>query len=52
MDELVCAAAWLYRATGESHYLDKARDTYWNANIHWSAWAYDWDNKQAAAQVN
>lgn len=52
MDELVLAPLWIHRATGEVWYRDRAVSLYWGASIHWPAWALDWDNQQAAAQVN
>jgi len=51
-DELVWAAAWLYRATGENHYLVKAEALY---NQHFAGasqrWTHSWDGKINGATV-
>ncbi len=49
-DELVWAAAWLYRATGEKEYLDKAEEYYDNLtenpnDIKPYNWTHTWDDK-------
>lgn len=45
-DELVWAAAWLYRATGETAYLQKAESMY---NLYFAndslKWTHSWDGK-------
>jgi len=46
-DELALGAAWLYRATGEQQYLDKAREFYSSG----TPWALSWDDKNAAVQM-
>jgi len=50
-DELVWAAAWLYRATNDNNYLNTAESLYnefglqyWNGNL-------GWDNKATGVQV-
>lgn len=58
-DELVWGALWLYQATGETAYLDKARSLYsslpksgQNATDPTKyAWTYDWDDKTVASVV-
>jgi hypothetical protein len=47
-DELAWGAAWLYRATGESLYLARAREFASTTEV---AWAYDWDSKIVGAQL-
>jgi hypothetical protein len=51
-DELVWGAAWLYRATGEAAYLQKAESLYaqyyTNATLHWT---HNWDDKTYGATV-
>lgn len=51
-DELVWAAAWLYRATGETAYLLKAESLY---NQHFASdslqWTHSWDGKIYGAIV-
>ena len=46
-DELCWAATWLYRATGEQQYLDKAVQYYSSG----TPWAFSWDDKNAGAQL-
>ena len=48
-DELAWGAAWLYRATGEQEYLDRANEfgTTTNAPL-----TYDWDEKTVGYQVD
>ena len=43
-DELTWAAAWLYRATNESSYLDKAESHYLDCSPD-PNWAQSWDGK-------
>jgi chitodextrinase len=57
-DELVWGALWLYRATGEQAFLDKAKLEYPNLNKQGQGgtvpayqWTYDWDDKTIADQV-
>merc|ERR1719220_455748 len=45
-DELVWAAAWLYKATGESQYLDKAKSMYSEFSLGGSTGAFSWDDKK------
>jgi hypothetical protein len=48
VDELAWGAAWLYRATNESKYLDDARNYYMQNQIslnHGCGWSYSWDEK-------
>jgi hypothetical protein len=51
-DELVWGAAWLYRATGEVAYLQKAESLYaqyyTNASLRWT---HNWDDKTYGASV-
>ena len=49
-DELTWAAAWLYRATNESTYLDKAESHYLDAGPD-PNWAQSWDGKINGAAV-
>ncbi|XP_041455178.1 endoglucanase E-4-like isoform X1 [Lytechinus variegatus] len=46
-DELAFAAAWIYRATGYSFYLNKAREFYSSG----TPWALSWDDKNAGVQM-
>ena len=50
-DELVWAAAWLYRATGEQTYLDKAIEWYGPAGGAWDGASLGWDQKTLGTQV-
>ena len=50
-DELIWAAAWLYRATGESSYLEKAESMYASRGQTWTSWSFDWADKMAGAQL-
>ncbi len=43
-DELVWGALWLYRATGDTGYLDKAQSYYANLNKSYT-WTQSWDDK-------
>ncbi len=51
-DELVWAAAWLYRATGEASYLNKAESLY-AQNLAGASlrWTHAWDDKTYGATV-
>lgn len=58
-DELVWGSIWLYRATGEQSYLDKAEAYYAGlprqgqdptTPVKYS-WTYDWDDKTAASVI-
>lgn len=50
-DELVLAAAWLYRATGDKKYLNDAVKLYDQFGLNWVSHTFDWNNKFPAAQV-
>ena len=50
-DELIWAAAWLYKATGDSSYLTKAEDMYASRQQTWTSWSFDWADKMAGAQL-
>ncbi|HZM80128.1 MAG TPA: glycoside hydrolase family 9 protein [Candidatus Limnocylindrales bacterium] len=56
-DELVWGAIWLYRATNQMSYLDKARTYYDNlsrepqSTIHSYKWTHDWDDKTYGSYV-
>merc|ERR1711962_1116035 len=50
-DELIWAAAWLYRATNDTNYLTKAEDMYASRSQTWTPWSFDWDNKMAGVQL-
>lgn len=47
-DELAWGAAWLYKATGESHYLEKAQQNYQNLGVDWTQ---NWDDKSYGTGV-
>ena len=49
MDELGWSAIWLYKATGEGSYLDKAISFF--DGLNYAAWAFDWDDKNTGYQV-
>jgi hypothetical protein len=50
-DELVWAAAWLYRATNENTYLNTAESLYTEFGLqNWNG-AFNWDNKVSGVQV-
>ena len=49
-DELSWAAVWLYRATGDSAYLNKAKEYYPKANQDFN-WALCWDDVHIGAAV-
>ena len=46
MDELSWSAAWLYKATGDTTYLDKAEQYYQGLNPQWT---HNWDDKSYGA---
>ncbi|KAA0200411.1 Glycosyl Hydrolase 9 [Hyalella azteca] len=52
-DELCMAALFLYQATGDSYYADKAKAFWDEFGVQWSAAGvgYGWDNKFGGAQV-
>jgi hypothetical protein len=50
-DELVWAAAWLYRATNDNTYLNTAESLYTQFSIG-SANGLDWDDKGSGVQVS
>ena len=50
VDELGWASIWLYKATGEYEYLDKAITFF--PSISYPAWAFDWDDKDTGYQVS
>ena len=50
-DELTFAAAWLYRASGEQQYLDKARQWYDEFYIQWEGSKLNWDDKRLGVQA-
>ncbi len=50
-DELVWAAAWMYRATGEQTYLDKAVQWYSATGQNWDGSMLGWDSKMLGNQV-
>ena len=47
-DELAWGAAWLYKATGEQQYLDKAQQNYGSLGIDWT---HNWDDKSYGTGV-
>ena len=47
-DELCWGALWLYRATGEQSYLNRAMEF----RPHGTPWAYSWDAKEAGSLVS
>lgn len=46
-DEMATAAAWLYKATGNTRYLQNARYFYMNG----TAWGFNWNDDDVAAAV-
>jgi endoglucanase len=58
-DELVWGSLWLYRATGDSSYLDRAKAYYAGLPKNGQSstdpvkysWTYDWDDKTAASVI-
>ncbi|KAJ9588697.1 hypothetical protein L9F63_018011, partial [Diploptera punctata] len=49
-DELVWAAAWLYKATQDDSYLTKAEDMYDEFDLKSNDGSFDWDSKATGAQ--
>lgn len=47
-DELAWAATWLYEATGEADYLQKAQSYYTPSGVYWS---FGWDDKSMGTAV-
>jgi endoglucanase len=47
-DELVWGATWLYKATGDNSYLDKAESYYQGVN---RTWTQSWDDKAYGAAI-
>ncbi|MCH2136592.1 MAG: glycoside hydrolase family 9 protein [Phycisphaerales bacterium] len=51
-DELCWSALWLYRATGEAAYLDRARSIYDTHFLHGNkTWTHNWDDKSYGCMV-
>jgi len=50
-DELIWAAAWLYKATGDATYLAKAETLYATRQQQWTSWSFDWGDKLPGAQL-
>ena len=50
-DELVWGAIWLYKATGDQAYLDKAVSYYDQFGFQYSTKFFSWDDKIAGAQI-
>merc|ERR1719414_865222 len=50
-DELIWAAAWLYKATLDSDYLTVAEDLYAQRSQTWTSWSFDWNDKLPGAQL-
>lgn len=50
-DELIWAAAWLHKATGEASYLAKAESMYAAREQTWVSWSFDWADKLPGAQL-
>ena len=51
-DELAWAAAWLAKATGESGYLDTARELFDEGGLcTWVPTGFDWDSKTVGVYV-
>ena len=51
-DELVWAAAWLNKATGNSDYLDTAEQLYTEFQMEYFGGNYGWDQKVSGAEVS
>jgi len=51
MDELAWGAAWMYKATGEEEYLNKAKDFFDSNDMCNSNLWFGWDNKKAGVEV-
>ena len=50
-DELVWGAAWLYKATRDDLYLQKADQYFSLHSIGYPAWSFSWDEKTAGVQM-
>ena len=50
-DELVWGAAWLYKATGDEAYLNKAKQYYQNFNLGGQTGVFSWDDKNVGVHV-
>jgi hypothetical protein len=51
-DELLWAAAWLHRATGDQYYLKYAMDNSgYMGGTGWGVKEFSWDNKYAGVQI-
>mmetsp|Transcript_12662 Transcript_12662/g.31956 ORF Transcript_12662/g.31956 Transcript_12662/m.31956 type:complete len:962 (+) Transcript_12662:38-2923(+) len=50
-DELAWGAAWLYKATGEAHYLATAEQRYAELNRGYFGWTLAWDDKSYGAAL-
>ena len=51
-DELLWAATWLFRATGEEHYLKYVADNaVYMGGTGWAVKEFSWDNKYAGVQI-
>ena len=42
---------WLYKATGDETYLDKAKEYYSNFNLAWQTGYFSWDDKNVGIDV-
>lgn len=50
-DELVWGAVWLYKATGQQHYLDKAKQYYDEFGLWTDNNVISWDDKTAGVKI-
>ena len=50
-DELIWAAAWLYKASGDAAFLTKAETMYAGRSQTWTSWSFDWADKLPGAQL-
>jgi len=50
-DELALAAAWLYRATNDTEYLNDAKAHYQSFRLAGTPWAFSWDDSTPAVQL-
>ena len=50
-DELVWAAAWLAKATGDSQYLATAESLFDELGLGYTPTEFSWDNKVAGVQI-
>ena len=50
-DELVWAALWLHKATGESDYLTKAQDWFTEFELEGINEVFSWDDKAAGKVI-